>query len=69
MDFKIPEFSLNEDKDFSCRGNPIYEIYMLFNTPKCIDLINEYSVVQGDKVNMGTFSRSLSLLRYGNSIS
>lgn len=50
IDFKVPEFSLNEEKVFICNDNPIYQIYSLFNTPKCIDLINEYSAVQGDKV-------------------
>ena len=41
----IPEYSLNEEETFYCNGNPIYEIYKLFNTPKCIDLINEYEVI------------------------
>ena len=45
----IPEYSLNEDQEFYCEHNPIYEIYKLFNTPKCIDLINEYEVI-GDGV-------------------
>ena len=45
----IPEYSLNEEETFYCNGNPIYEIYKLFNTPKCIDLINEYEVI-GDGV-------------------
>lgn len=49
-DFKIPEFSLNENKNFYCLHNPIYKIYSLFDTPKCIDLINEYSAVQGYNV-------------------
>jgi len=40
---------LNEDQEFYCEGNPIFEIYKLFNTPKCIDLINEYEVI-GDGV-------------------
>ncbi len=50
IDFKVPEFSLNEKKVFICYDNPIYQIYSLFNTPKCIDLINEYSVIQGDRI-------------------
>ena len=45
----IPEYSLNEDQEFYCDENPIFEIYKLFNTPKCIDLINEYEVI-GDGV-------------------
>ena len=45
----IPEYSLNEDRGFYCEENPIYEIYKLFNTPKCIDLINEYEAI-GDGI-------------------
>ena len=45
----IPEYSLNENQEFYCEENPIFEIYKLFNTPKCIDLINEYEVI-GDGV-------------------
>ena len=45
----IPEYSLNEEKSFYCNENPIHEIYYLFRTPKCIDLINEYEVI-GDGV-------------------
>ena len=45
----IPEYSLNEEMKFYCNKNPIHEIYQLFNTPKCIDLINEYEVI-GDGV-------------------
>jgi hypothetical protein len=41
----IPDYSLNEDQEFYCEENPIFEIYKLFNTPKCIDLINEYEVI------------------------
>ena len=48
-DFKVPEYSLNEDREFDCQGNPIHEIYKLFNTPKCVDLLNEYEVI-GDGV-------------------
>lgn len=44
-DFKVPEYSLNEEVEFECRENPIWEIYKLFNTPKCIDLINEYEAI------------------------
>ena len=50
-DFKVPEYSLNEEMKFYCNGNPIYEIYKLFNTPKCIDLINEYEVIGGDIIS------------------
>lgn len=40
-------------KFFRCEGNPIYEVYYLFKDlnldhTKCIDLINEYDVIQGD---------------------
>ena len=45
----IPEYSLNEEKSFYCTQNPIFEIYKLFNTPKCIDLINEYGAI-GDGI-------------------
>src|SRR5690606_23640770 len=48
-DFKVPEYSLNEEGLFECGGNPIWEIYNLFNTPKCVDLLNEYEVI-GDGV-------------------
>ncbi|HOB25692.1 MAG TPA: hypothetical protein PKG93_00895 [Bacilli bacterium] len=49
-DFKgISEFF--EDR-FICDGNPIHEIYKLFNTSKCIKWINEYDVIQGNKVIM-----------------
>src|SRR5690606_23516018 len=48
-DFKVPEYSLNEDQEFYCEGNPIFEIYRLFNTPKCVDLLNEYEVI-GDGI-------------------
>jgi hypothetical protein len=41
-DFLIPYGSLNESKEFNCEGNPIWEIYRLFNTPKCIDLFDEF---------------------------
>lgn len=51
MDFKIPEYSLNDNVTFDCEDNPIEEIYILFNTPKCIDIINEYGVVGGDKIS------------------
>jgi hypothetical protein len=50
-DFKVPEYSLNEERDFECRENPIYEVYRLFNTPKCIDLLNEYEVIGGDIIS------------------
>ncbi len=35
---------------FHCVGNPIYEIYDLFDDTKCIKWINEFDVIQGDKV-------------------
>ena len=47
----IPEYSLNEDRKFYCEDNPIYEIYQLFNTPKCIDLINEFEVVGNGQIS------------------
>ena len=47
----IPEYSLNEERDFYCTDNPIHEIYKLFNTPKCIDLINEFEVVGGGQIS------------------
>ena len=49
MDFKVPEYSLNEEGEFHCMGNPIWEIYKLFKTPKCIDLLNEYGAI-GDGI-------------------
>jgi hypothetical protein len=36
--------------DFYCNGNPIYEIYSLFNSVRCIQLINEFDVIDGKKV-------------------
>lgn len=39
--------------DFSfidLRYNPVYEIYNLFGNIRCIPLINEFDVIQGDKV-------------------
>jgi hypothetical protein len=36
--------------DFRC--NPVYEIYSLFGNMKCITLINEFDVIQGDKVRL-----------------
>ena len=36
--------------DFYCVGNPIFEIYSLFNNKKCIDSINEYDVIQGKNI-------------------
>ena len=36
--------------NFDCVGNPIYEIYYLFNSKKCIDSINEYDVIQGKSI-------------------
>jgi hypothetical protein len=53
-DFKgVPEFF---EGLFYCEGNPIEEIYTLFlqedsiNDSKCIQWINEFDVIQGDKV-------------------
>ena len=31
-------------------GNPIFEIYDLFRTVKCINWLNEFDVIQGNKV-------------------
>jgi hypothetical protein len=45
----VPEFF---EGFFSCEGNPIFEIYNLFNTTKCIRWINEFDVIQGNKVIM-----------------
>lgn len=48
MDFKgVSEFF---ERGFYCYKNPIYEIYDLFNTTKCIKWINEWDVIQGDQV-------------------
>ena len=48
MDFKgVSEFF---ERDFYCYKNPIYDIYDLFNTTKCIKWINEWDVIQGDQV-------------------
>jgi len=49
-DFKVPYGSLNESKGFYCKGNPIQEIYQLFNHPKCIDIINEWGIFDGKKI-------------------
>ena len=53
-DFKgVPEFF---EGFFYCEGNPIEEIYTLFlqedsiNDSKCIQWINEFDVIQGDKI-------------------
>jgi len=47
-DFKgVPEFF---EGLFYCEGNPIEEIYALFKDSKCIKWINEFDVIQGDKV-------------------
>lgn len=37
---------------FYCDQNPIYEVYKLFDTPKCIEWLNEYSVIQSGDVGM-----------------
>ena len=54
IDFRgVPEFF---EGYFYCEGNPIEEIYTLFlqedsiNDSKCIQWINEFDVIQGDKV-------------------
>ena len=45
----LPEFW---EKDVYINGNPVDEIYQLFNRdPKCIEWIREYDVIQGDKVS------------------
>jgi hypothetical protein len=49
-DFLVPYASLNESKEFTCSGNPIFEIYKLFNHPKCIDIINEWEILDGRKI-------------------
>ena len=46
----IPLGSLNEGQSFWCYANPVEEIYDLFDTPRCIDPLNEYSVIQGSRV-------------------
>lgn len=53
-DFRgVPEFF---EGYFYCEGNPIEEIYTLFlqedsiNDSKCIQWINEFDVIQGDKI-------------------
>lgn len=35
---------------FYCNNNPVTEIYHLFNTPKCLEWLNEYSVIRGNTV-------------------
>ena len=54
IDFRgVPEFF---EGYFYCEGNPIEEIYTLFlqedsiNDSKCIQWINEFDVIQGDKI-------------------
>ena len=46
----IPLGSLNEGQSFWCGSNPVFEIYKLFDTPRCIDPLNEYSAIQGSRV-------------------
>ena len=46
----IPLGSLNEGQEFWGHGNSVYEIYKLFLTPRCVDPLNEYSVIQGNRV-------------------
>jgi hypothetical protein len=49
-DFLVPYGSINESKEFNCEGNPIFEIYQLFNDPKCVDIINEWEILDGKKI-------------------
>jgi len=49
-DFLVPYASLNESRKFLCEENPIFEIYQLFNDPKCIDIINEWGILDGKKI-------------------
>ena len=57
-DFK----GLNKFKYIYCSDNPIHEIYQLFNDPKCIQWINEYNVIQGDKIDLDNFKEVLYML-------
>ena len=56
MDNNIVDFrGISEyyEGDLDCEGNPIYEIYALFKTSKCIKWINEFDVIKdGNKVIM-----------------
>ena len=38
------------DGGFDCGGNSIYEIWSLFNDVRCIRLLNEFDVIQGNKI-------------------
>jgi hypothetical protein len=49
-DFRVPYASLNESKEFNCERNPIFEIYKLFNHPKCVDIINEWEIMDGRRI-------------------
>jgi len=49
-DFRVPYASLNESKEFFCENNPIFEIYQLFNHPKCVDIINEWEILAGRRI-------------------
>jgi hypothetical protein len=44
----FPEYS--ESDIIYLNGNPIFEIYNLFGTFKCIKWLNEFDVIQGNKV-------------------
>ena len=44
----FPEYS--ESDIIYLNGNPIFEIYDLFRTVKCINWLNEFDVIQGNKV-------------------
>ena len=47
-DFRgVPEFF---EGLFYCEENPIFEIYDLFRTVNCIKWLNEFDVIQGNKV-------------------
>jgi hypothetical protein len=49
-DFKVPYGSLNESKEFNCERNPIFEVYELFNHPRCVDVINEWEILDGEEI-------------------
>lgn len=62
-DFRgIPEYSLHDDSYFICTGNPIYSIYALFATPKCVDLINEFDVIRSRDVILDRLLEVYSVL-------
>ena len=55
----IPEFW---EGHLNISNNPVFEIYNLFNNPDCIDLINEFDVIQGDKVSRDRLEEVFSQL-------